>query len=228
MTQISMRQMSQVSIKMSASSSAFKGQTMRLACPPTKAVSRQGLTVISEEERFRLSNLQPLPGSRRKEQRKGRGRGAGQGLTCGYGNRGQKARSGPGVRPGFEGGQNPLYRAMPKLKGICGGMSAGQQKFVTVNLKDIVKFGLDANTEVSLDSLKAMGKLSPTGYSRDLPLKVLGEGELGVALTFKAAAFSASAVSKIEAAGGSIEVLPQKVKWTRQAHEAKIAAATEA
>ena len=75
-------------------------------------------------ERFRLNNLAPQPGSRRPEKRKGRGYGAGQGGTCGFGMRGQRSRSGPGVRPGFEGGQMPLYRRLPKLKGIAGGESS--------------------------------------------------------------------------------------------------------
>lgn len=71
--------------------------------------------------RFRLDNLGPQPGSRKKAKRKGRGISAGQGNSCGFGMRGQKSRSGPGVRRGFEGGQMPLYRRIPKLKGIAGG-----------------------------------------------------------------------------------------------------------
>lgn len=72
-------------------------------------------------ERFRLGNLSPQPGSRKRNKRKGRGIAAGQGASCGFGMRGQKSRSGSGVRPGFEGGQMPLYRRLPKLKGIAGG-----------------------------------------------------------------------------------------------------------
>lgn len=72
-------------------------------------------------DRFRLNNLAPQPGARRKNKRKGRGHAAGQGASCGFGMRGQKSRSGSGVRPGFEGGQMPLYRRLPKLKGIAGG-----------------------------------------------------------------------------------------------------------
>jgi len=174
---------------------------------------------VCEEERIRLFNLKPLPGSRRKEQRKGRGRAAGQGLTCGYGNRGQKARSGGSIRPGFEGGQMPTYRAAPKLKGIAGGMSSGVPKFITVNLGDLEGF----EGEVSLETLKAAGIIT-VPKSKPLPLKVLGDGEISASLSFKAAAFSASAVSKIEAAGGSVEVLPAKEKWTREAHEAKASA----
>ena len=108
--------------QLGASTSAFRGSSLRAAAPVRAAAPKAGLkTVCKEEERIRLFNLKPLPGSRRKEQRKGRGRAAGQGLTCGYGNRGQKSRSGPNVRPGFEGGQMPTYRAVPKLRGIAGG-----------------------------------------------------------------------------------------------------------
>ncbi|GAB2280062.1 60S ribosomal protein L15 [Dionaea muscipula] len=71
--------------------------------------------------RFRLDNLGPQPGSRRRAKRKGRGHAAGQGKTCGFGMKGQKSRSGPGIRKGFEGGQMPLYRRIPKLRGIAGG-----------------------------------------------------------------------------------------------------------
>lgn len=73
--------------------------------------------------RFRLDNLGPQPGSRKKAKRKGRGISAGQGASCGFGMRGQKSRSGPGVRKGFEGGQMPLYRRIPKLRGIAGGVN---------------------------------------------------------------------------------------------------------
>lgn len=75
----------------------------------------------SSSDRFRLDNLGPQRGSRKKAKRKGRGISAGQGGSCGFGMRGQKSRSGPGVRKGFEGGQMPLYRRIPKLKGIAGG-----------------------------------------------------------------------------------------------------------
>lgn len=77
--------------------------------------------VVSSNVRYRLDNLGPQPGSRKKAKRKGRGHAAGQGGSCGFGMRGQKSRSGPGVRRGFEGGQMPLYRRLPKLRGIAGG-----------------------------------------------------------------------------------------------------------
>ena len=146
-----------------------------------------------EVERLRLHNLSPLPGSRRKPIRKGRGYGAGQGGTCGYGMRGQKARGGRGTRPGFEGGQTPMYRRFPKLKGIAGGMSAGKPKFVTVNVSDLAQALADskisAGQDVDLDTLKSVGLIKATGYYRNLPLKVLGDGELSQGLKVKAAAF---------------------------------------
>ncbi|KAK3253777.1 60S ribosomal protein L15 [Cymbomonas tetramitiformis] len=213
------------------SSSFLNGNMLKLSLNTTRpAAKRAGLTVVAEaatEERIRLNNLHPLPGSRRSKMRKGRGHAAGQGLTCGYGNRGQKSRSGKPTRPGFEGGQNPLYRATPKLKGICGGMAAGKSKYVTVNLKDLAEYGFAEGDEVSLEVLKAKRKLNPSGREAKLPLKVLGEGE-GLNLKIKAAAFSGSALEKIEAAGGSVEYVALKEKWTRAAHEARVAAAAEA
>ena len=126
-------------------------------------------------ERFRLNNLAPQPGSRRRNLRKGRGIAAGQGASCGFGMRGQNSRSGPNVRQGFEGGQTPLYRRLPKLKGIAGGMGAGLPKFVSVNLADIMASGLPEGAEVSLESLKEVGLINPTGRMRKLPLKVATE-----------------------------------------------------
>lgn len=86
----------------------------------SKAVSPPA-SVSGSNVRFRLDNLGPQPGSRKKGKRKGRGISAGQGASCGFGMRGQKSRSGPGVMKGFEGGQMPLYRRLPKLRGIAGG-----------------------------------------------------------------------------------------------------------
>ncbi|GMN38568.1 hypothetical protein TIFTF001_007798 [Ficus carica] len=89
----------------------------------SKAAQAQQAVASPENVRFRLNNLGPQPGSRKKAKRKGRGISAGQGNSCGFGMRGQKSRSGPGVRRGFEGGQMPLYRRIPKLRGIAGGNS---------------------------------------------------------------------------------------------------------
>ncbi|KAF9588595.1 hypothetical protein IFM89_013447, partial [Coptis chinensis] len=167
----------------------------------------------SSSVRFRLNNLGPQPGSRKKHKRKGRGHAAGQGGSCGFGMRGQKSRSGPGVRRGFEGGQMPLYRRVPKLRGIAGGMSAGLPKYVPVNLKDIADAGFQEGEEVSLESLKKKGLINPSGRERTLPLKILGDGELTVKLNIKARAFSASAKEKLEAVGCALTVLPGRKKW---------------
>ncbi|MBD2325925.1 50S ribosomal protein L15 [Alkalinema sp. FACHB-956] len=146
---------------------------------------------------MRLADAQPQKGSTKRARRVGRGIAAGQGASCGFGMRGQKSRSGRPTRPGFEGGQTPLYRRLPKLKGFP---LINRKVFTIVNLEDLS--GLAANSEVTLASLLEAGILTQD----DGPLKVLGTGELSVALNVKAAAFTASAKEKIEAAGGSCEV----------------------
>ncbi|XP_071693179.1 large ribosomal subunit protein uL15c [Rutidosis leptorrhynchoides] len=183
--------------------------------------------VVSSNVRFRLDNLGPQPGSRKKQKRKGRGHAAGQGGSCGFGMRGQKSRSGPGVRRGFEGGQMPLYRRLPKLRGIAGGMSAGLSKYVPVNLKDIETAGFEEGEEVSLESLKEKGLINPSGRERRLPLKILGDGEVSLKLNFKARAFSAQAKEKLEAAGCSLTVLPGRKKWVKPAVAKNLARADE-
>ncbi|KAJ7943154.1 50S ribosomal protein L15 [Quillaja saponaria] len=177
--------------------------------------------------RFRLNNLGPQPGSRKKAKRKGRGISAGQGNSCGFGMRGQKSRSGPGVRKGFEGGQMPLYRRIPKLRGIAGGMHAGLPKYVPVNLKDIEAAGFQEGEEVSLETLKERGLINPSGRERKLPLKILGDGELSVKLNIKARAFSTSAKEKLEAAGCSLTVLPGRKKWVKPSVAKNLARADE-
>ena len=195
----------------------------RIATAPVTAT----LLATEETERLRLNNLSPQPGSKRPKKRKGRGYGAGQGGTGGYGMRGQKSRSGSGIRPGFEGGQTPLYRKLPKLRGIAGGMGAGLADFVTVNLRDLRAFA--EGEEVSLESLQAKNILNLSGRETKLPLKVLGTGELSSPLTIHAVSFSESAKAKIEAAGGKAVEVAGKVKWTRKAAEkAKKAAAAAA
>ncbi|OUC14712.1 MAG: 50S ribosomal protein L15 [Alkalinema sp. CACIAM 70d] len=146
---------------------------------------------------MRLADAQPQKGSTKRARRVGRGIAAGQGASCGFGMRGQKSRSGRPTRPGFEGGQTPLYRRLPKLKGFP---LINRKVFTIVNLEALS--GLAANSEVTLASLLEAGILTQD----DGPLKVLGTGELNVALKVKAAAFTASAKEKIEAAGGSCEV----------------------
>jgi large subunit ribosomal protein L15 len=145
-----------------------------------------------------LQSLQANPGARRRKTRKGRGIAAGQGASCGFGMRGQKSRSGSPTRPGFEGGQMPLYRRVPKLKHFP---LVNPRLFTIVNVGALS--GCKAGSTVSLDSLVKEGVLTS---ARD-PLKVLGNGDLAVKLTVQAAAFSASARAKIEAAGGICEIV---------------------
>ncbi|KAK4260846.1 hypothetical protein QN277_003910 [Acacia crassicarpa] len=178
-------------------------------------------------ERFRLDNLGPQPGSRKKAKRKGRGHSAGQGGSCGFGMRGQKSRSGPGVQKGFEGGQMPLYRRIPKLRGIAGGMHAGLPKYVHVNLRDIEDAGFRDGEEVSLETLKEKRVINPSGRDARLPLKILGEGELSKKLTIKARAFSTSAKEKLESVGCSLTVLPGRKKWVKPSVTKNLARAEE-
>ena len=146
---------------------------------------------------MKLENLSPKEGSKKRKRRVGRGIAAGQGASCGFGMRGQKSRSGTGTKAGFEGGQMPLYRRVPKLKHFT---LINQKHYTTINVEALSS--LSANSEVTLDSLLENG----IATTNDGPLKILGNGELNVALKVKAAAFTKSAAQKIEAAGGSYEV----------------------
>jgi large subunit ribosomal protein L15 len=145
----------------------------------------------------RLDSLRPQAGARRRKLRKGRGIAAGQGASCGFGMRGQKSRSGRPTRPGFEGGQMPLYRRVPKLKHFP---LVSRRRFTVVNVADLAD--LKAGSTVSLETLEEAGVI----HSPKHPLKILGGGDLSTRLTVKAAAFSASARAKIEAAGGSCDI----------------------
>ncbi len=147
---------------------------------------------------FSLNNLQPQKGSRKRKLRKGRGIAAGQGASCGFGMRGQKSRSGSPTRPGFEGGQMPLYRRIPKLKHFP---VINPTHYTVINVSRLGE--LKAGSTVSLDSLEQAGLVTSPRF----PLMVLGNGELTVKLTVQAAAFTASARAKIEAAGGSCEII---------------------
>lgn len=146
---------------------------------------------------MRLNDALPKEGSKKRRRRLGRGVSAGQGASAGKGMRGQKARSGGSTRPGFEGGQQPLYRRLPKLKHFT---VINARQYTTINVSKLAS--LSANTEVTLDSLMEAGIVT----ANNGPLKLLGDGDLSVPLRIKAAAFTAGARSKIEAAGGSCEV----------------------
>lgn len=147
---------------------------------------------------MRLNEVAPKSGSQKRKRRLGRGIAAGQGASCGFGMRGQKSRSGTGTKPGFEGGQMPLYRRIPKLKHFT---VINPSQYTVINVEDLAS--LAANSEVTLNSLMERGIVT----TNDGPLKVLGNGELKVALKVKAAAFTASARQKIEAVGGSCEAI---------------------
>lgn len=147
---------------------------------------------------MRLTDARPKRGSRQKRQRQGRGIAAGQGATCGKGMRGQKSRSGKSTRPGFEGGQLPLYRRLPKLKYFP---VVNRKHFTEINVKRLN--GLSKQSKVTLGTLLNDGILTT---SRG-PLKVLGDGELFVPLDVEAAAFSRTAIQKIEAAGGKCKIV---------------------
>ena len=147
---------------------------------------------------MKLHELSPQEGSVQEKFRKGRGPGSGNGKTAGKGHKGQNARSGGGVRPGFEGGQLPLYRKLPKRGfnnyrfGKC---------YSVVNVQSLNKFN-DGDV-VDCAALLAAGLINKCNDG----IKVLGEGELTKKLTVKAAVFSASAKEKIEAVGGKTEVV---------------------
>lgn len=147
---------------------------------------------------MRIDTLQPADGSRTSKKRLGRGIGSGLGKTSAKGHKGQWARSGGGVRPGFEGGQMPISRRLPK-RGFTNNF---KKVYSIVNVGDLDCF--DADTEITLELLyenRVVGKMEPYG------LKVLGSGELTKPLTVKAAKFTASAKEAIEKAGGKVEVL---------------------
>merc|ERR1712084_13169 len=161
-----------------------------------------------------MHNISPNYGSCKNKKRVARGYGGKGGGTGGRGTRGQKSRAGGGVRPGFEGGQTPLYRRLPKLKGIAGGMTAGSKKFVIINLDD-QENAFAANETVTIGTLEAKGVLKSSGRDRRLSLKVLGRGSLLKPLTVKAAAFSRRARASIEAVGGKVEIDTPVVKSSR-------------
>ena len=145
-------------------------------------------------ERVTLSTLAPNPGSRQSRKRLGRGPGSGLGKTSGKGHKGHKARTGGSTNPGFEGGQTPLYRRLPKR----GFTNPFKITYAAVNLRDLDKV---QGAEVTTEALVAAGKLKKTTD----PVKLLGHGDVSRALTVRGLRVSASARAKIEAAGGKVE-----------------------
>ena len=146
---------------------------------------------------MRLDELKPAEGSTFERKRVGRGIGSGTGKTSGKGHKGQNARSGGGVRPGFEGGQMPLYRRLPKR----GFTNIFAKEYVAVNVSELERF--ENGTEVTAELLKESGVISKVNDG----VKILGRGELTKKLTVKVAKFSKSAQEKIEKVGGKVEVI---------------------
>jgi large subunit ribosomal protein L15 len=148
---------------------------------------------------MKLHDLRPNPGKNKKRKRVGRGISAGQGKTAGRGTKGQGARSGGGKGPYFEGGQLPLVRRLPFKRGFT---NINKIYYQPVNVGSLANF--DAGLDVDPEVLAAVGLLKKS----DAPVVVLGDGDFSVALNIKAHRFSASAVEKIEAAGGTATVIP--------------------
>ena len=146
---------------------------------------------------MKLYELAPAPGANVDVYRKGRGHGSGNGKTSGKGHKGQKARSGGSIRPGFEGGQMPLQRQIPKR----GFVNIFATRYAVINVEDLEVFENGAVVDLEAVMEAKLVKKALDG------LKVLGRGELNVALTVKASKFSKSAVKAIEAAGGKTEVI---------------------
>jgi large subunit ribosomal protein L15 len=147
---------------------------------------------------MKLHELKPNPGSVKERKRLGRGTASGQGKTAGKGQKGQNSRSGGGVRPGFEGGQMPIYRRLPKR----GFTNIFATKYAEINV-EVLNEMFEDGAIITPDLLKETGILK-----RQLDgVKVLGNGDITKKLTVKANKFSKSAVEKIEAAGGKVEVI---------------------
>jgi large subunit ribosomal protein L15 len=150
----------------------------------------------------RLNELGGTPGSTKSRKRIGRGTGSGYGKTSGRGHKGAGARSGAGAHANYEGGQMPLQRRLPRLKGVARGRHtvARPTVYAAVNLRELK--GIPGDT-IGLDELRAAGLVR----KKENLVKILGDGEIGRSVTVRAHAFSGSAREKIEAAGGSVEIL---------------------
>jgi len=146
---------------------------------------------------MKLHELRPAEGSTKAKKRIGRGTASGQGKSAGKGQKGQKARSGGGVRPGFEGGQMPLYRRLPKI----GFTNIFRKEYAVVNLSDLERF--DNGTVINPEVLKEAGLVKAMLGG----VKILGNGDLTKNLTVQAHKFSKTAAEKIAAAGGKVEVI---------------------
>jgi large subunit ribosomal protein L15 len=160
----------------------------------------------------RANELPPVPGSTHKKKRVGRGNSSGHGTSAGRGTKGQQSRAGYSKRLGFEGGQNPLIRALSRKRGFH---NRFRVEYEPINLSDLAKF--EAGASLTTASLREAGIVK----SARKPVKILGGGELGVALTIEAERFSATARQKIEAAGGTvIELSPRAQEEAAEDNEA--------
>lgn len=148
---------------------------------------------------LQLNQIKAHPGARRNEKRKGKGSGSGNGKTAGKGHKGQSARKSGGVGVGFEGGQTPLYRRLPKV----GFTNVFRKTTAILNVADLERLDLSALSDISLETLYKAGFVK----GRSERLAILGTGELKKKLSVKAHRVSASAKEKIEKAGGSVEIL---------------------
>jgi large subunit ribosomal protein L15 len=153
---------------------------------------------------FNLSDLVPNEGANRKRKRVGRGTGSGHGKTSGRGTKGQKSRSGPNVRIGFEGGQLPIQKRMPYKRGFTNIYKADWE---IVNLGQLQEFGFSG--EVTPEALYERGVIR----GLEFPVKILADGEFSTALTLKVHAVSASAREAIEAAGGTVTLIERTDRW---------------
>ena len=158
---------------------------------------------------MRIEDLKPAPGATKKRKRIGRGPGSGHGKTSGKGHKGLKARSGGGARPGFEGGQMPLYRRLPKRGFLPYG---GKTEFAIVNVGELSS-RFAAGSVVDPDTLVTNGLIRKSGRGA---VKVLGDGDVTHALTVRVHKVSEAAKQKLVAAGGRVESLAAKVAWVRK------------
>ncbi|HAE84570.1 MAG TPA: 50S ribosomal protein L15 [Ktedonobacter sp.] len=156
---------------------------------------------------MKLSDLRPAPGSHKVERRVGRGHGSGRGKTAGRGTKGQKARTGGHIHRAFEGGQTRLVKRLPFVRGLGNSNTPFRKNYAIIDLTDLARF--DAATQVSPEQLVEQKLITPA-QGRGL-VKVLGNGEVNHALKVRVHKVSAGARAKIEAAGGTVEIIPTKV-----------------
>ena len=152
---------------------------------------------------MRQNNIAPPSGSKKAKKRVGRGNASGHGTYAGRGLKGQKSRSGNKMRPGFEGGQLPLIKRLPRKRGF---VNIFRQEYSVVNVEELNVF--EAGSEVTLEKLRAAGLVKTLKH----PVKILANGQMGHAVTVKANRFSAAAKAKIEAAGGKAEEVDYAVE----------------